>query len=280
MDLQELLNKWNIKCDINTLLSMWNESHRSWHTLDHLNDLISQINENKSLYSQKEYEKLLIASLFHDCVYEPMSQDNEEKSADFFVECCADKNSDILEIKQIILDTKTHKSGTKLSEAFNNYDMNIVERDYDQLLKWEIGIKEEFKNVGKEKYKEGRLKFLESILDKYPNNTENLLKLIDYVKNESKMNQPKDDYVKLFTNAIKKSDRAIVFEIENTVGDIDEDVVYFEFEYQIDDRIERMDDEVKSNLERILKNKYSVRVNRNDAFPNGYAAYSVSIYSK
>lgn len=184
MDLQELLNKWNIKCDVNTLLSMWNESHRSWHTLDHLNDLISQINENKSLYSQKEYEKLLIASLFHDCVYDPMSKDNEKKSSYFFIECCEDKtNPDILEIKQIILDTKTHKSETKLSEAFNNYDMNIVERDFNQLLQWESGIHHEYEQVGTEKYKEGRLKFLESLLDKYPNNTENLLKLIEHVKN-------------------------------------------------------------------------------------------------
>jgi predicted metal-dependent HD superfamily phosphohydrolase len=45
MNLQELLNKWNIKCDVNTLLSMWNESHRAYHTLNHLNDVIDQINE-------------------------------------------------------------------------------------------------------------------------------------------------------------------------------------------------------------------------------------------
>ena len=30
MDLQELLNKWNIKCDVNTVLAMWNESHRAY----------------------------------------------------------------------------------------------------------------------------------------------------------------------------------------------------------------------------------------------------------
>ena len=30
---------------------------------------------------------------------------------------------------------------------------------------------------------EGRLKFLESLLDKYTHNTENLLKLVDWVKN-------------------------------------------------------------------------------------------------
>ena len=182
MNLQELLNKWSIKCDLNTILARWNESHRHYHSLNHLNDLIAQINENKSKYSEKEYEKLLIASLFHDIVYDPMKSDNEEKSAEFFIECCSDKtNQDITEIKQMILDTKTHQSNTLLSESFNNFDMNIVERDFDQLLEWERGIHEEFQAYG-EMYKFGRLQFLESILDKYPNNTENLLKLIEYVK--------------------------------------------------------------------------------------------------
>ncbi len=183
MDLQQLLDKWNIKCDINTVLSMWNESHRSYHSLNHLNDLISQINENKSKFSEKEYEKLMLSAIFHDIVYDPSSSTNEENSAEFLMECVVDKsNEDILEVRQMILDTKTHNSTTNLSESFNNYDMNIVERDFDQLLDWEKGISEEFSVYPKEQYKEGRLKFLESLLDKYPNNTENLLQLIEYVK--------------------------------------------------------------------------------------------------
>jgi predicted metal-dependent HD superfamily phosphohydrolase len=183
MNLQELLNKWNIKCDVNTLLSMWNESHRSYHTLNHLNDVIDQINENKSIYSEKEYEKLMLTALFHDCVYNPMSSTNEEDSANFLMECVVDKsNSDVLEVKQMILDTKTHQATTNLSESFNHYDMSIVERDFEQLLEWENGISEEFSVYPKDEYKVGRLKFLESLLDKYPHNTENLLKLVDWVK--------------------------------------------------------------------------------------------------
>lgn len=182
MDLQQLLNKWGIKCDVNTLLSMWNESHRHYHSLSHLNDLLDMINENQSKYSQNEYEKLILTVLFHDCVYDPMRNDNEEKSAEFFVECLTDKsNSDLLEVKQMILDTKTHQPNTKLSESFINYDMSIVERNFEDLLEWEKGIREEYKAYGDE-YKEGRLKFLESLLDKYPTNTENLLKLVDWVK--------------------------------------------------------------------------------------------------
>jgi predicted metal-dependent HD superfamily phosphohydrolase len=184
MNLQQLLEKWGIKCDINTILSMWNESHRSYHNLNHLNDLISQINENKSKYSEKEYDKLILTALFHDVVYDPTSQTNEEDSANFLIECAVDNtNDDVLDIKQMILDTKSHNSTTNLSESFNNYDMNIVERDFEQLLEWEKGIEFEYSFHTKEKYKEVRLKFLESLLDKYTHNTENLIKLVDWVKN-------------------------------------------------------------------------------------------------
>ena len=100
------------------------------------------------------------------------------------MECAVDKkNADILDVNQMILDTKTHNSTTSLSESFNKYDMNIVERDFDQLLEWENGIAEEYSVYPKDQYKEGRVKFLESLLDKYTHNTENLLKLVDWVKN-------------------------------------------------------------------------------------------------
>jgi predicted metal-dependent HD superfamily phosphohydrolase len=180
--MQELLDKWNIKLDYNTLLSMWNESHRHYHNQNHLLDLINQINEKKNSFdSQNDYEKMVLCALFHDCVYDPMRSDNEEKSAEFFENCCQEKNTDTQEIKQMILDTKTHEATTSLSEKFNHLDMNIVERDFEQLLEWETGIGQEYKAYG-ELYKVGRLHFLESLLDKYPHNTENLLRLIDWVK--------------------------------------------------------------------------------------------------
>lgn len=180
--MQELLNKWGIKVDYNILLSMWNEDQRSYHTQSHLLELIEQINEVKSKISKNQYEKLMLCALFHDIVYDPMKQDNEEKSAEFFLNCCTEKdNTDILDIKQMILDTKTHDSKSELSELFNHFDMKVVESDYEKLLEWERGIHSEFQAYG-DLYKQGRLHFLESLLDKYPNNTDNLLKLIDYVK--------------------------------------------------------------------------------------------------
>ena len=60
-------------------------------------------------------------------------------------------------------------------------DMGVVKGDFEELLEWERGIGEEYKQYGN-LYKEGRLKFLESIMDNYPTNSGNILKLIDWVK--------------------------------------------------------------------------------------------------
>lgn len=184
MNLRAILEKWNIKADVNLLLDMWNESHRHYHSLNHLNDLINQIREyySTSNCSEKEYEKLLITAMFHDIVYDPMKNDNEEQSANFFYNCCESKNADIEEIKNAILNTKSHFSSSPFSQKFNEFDMKIVERNFEQLLEWEKGIFEEYKEHGIESYKSGRLKFLENLLDQYPNNSSNLSDLIQWVK--------------------------------------------------------------------------------------------------
>jgi predicted metal-dependent HD superfamily phosphohydrolase len=82
----------------------------------------------------------------------------------------------------MILDTKNHIPCTPLSKKFIDYDMNICERSFDDLLEWEEGIREEYSMFSDEEYKSGRIKFLESILDNYPSNMDNLLDLINWVK--------------------------------------------------------------------------------------------------
>jgi predicted metal-dependent HD superfamily phosphohydrolase len=185
MNLQELFKKYKIKADVTMLLDMWCESHRHYHTLEHYMDLENMIENDftNEKIDEKTYEKLGILNIFHDCVYDPSRNDNEEKSADFFISLCLDKkDKDILEIKESIIDTKMHLDNSKLSTIFNSYDMNIVERDYNSLIKWEESIYEEYKSVGNDAYKKGRLQFLEKIINNYPLNMDNLSKLMEYVK--------------------------------------------------------------------------------------------------
>jgi hypothetical protein len=99
----------------------------------------------------------------------------------------------------------------------------------------------------------------------------------------------KEQYTKLFIDAIKKSDEALDGEIEikvetiETKEDYDYDIneeelgIYFEYRYQIDDRIERMDEDVVTKMEKILGPDYGISISRLDAYSNGYAYYSITI---
>lgn len=88
----------------------------------------------------------------------------------------------------------------------------------------------------------------------------------------------KEEQIKIFIDAIKKSDIAIVHDVTNTEYYFEEGFgVYCEFEYQIDDRIERMDSEVSTKMKEIIGAQYGVSLDRVDAFPNGYAAYKLTI---
>lgn len=87
----------------------------------------------------------------------------------------------------------------------------------------------------------------------------------------------KDDYSKLFIKAIIKADNALVFEVDVETLTIEDGYLYASLDYQIDDRIERMGDDVEKAIQKELGKGYGVSVRRMDAFPNGYAAYNVVI---
>ena len=186
-ELQQILDKYDITVGARQLIAMWDEGNRHYHNTKHLEDLVLLIQLDKAANAVKdatEYEQLLLTALFHDIVYLPGRGDNEELSAAFFIKSCSNPDNPVLrEVYQAILDTKTHAATTPLSAKFNRYDMNIVERGFDELLAWERGIYEEYKATGKHAYKPGRLAFLRSLPDQYPHNRENLERLIEYVKN-------------------------------------------------------------------------------------------------
>ena len=58
--------------------------------------------------------------------------------------------------------------------------LELKDKEYYVICKYASGPNAD--KVYGDLYKEARLKFLESLLDKYPINTENLLKLVDFVK--------------------------------------------------------------------------------------------------
>lgn len=159
----------------------WCEKHRSFHTLEHLEDILSKI--KKSSIKGTEREILVLSAYFHDVIYDPLSKDNEEQCAQLVKKICTHSEKD--RIAQIILDTKHHddkQTKDNLSKIFMVYDTDILRcTDYQKLLKYEDQILYEYQIYDYNLYKIERSKFLKSASKQYENFM--LSSLADYVEN-------------------------------------------------------------------------------------------------
>lgn len=195
-----IANDFGFIITIEEVIDHYSETHRYWHVLQHLYDLLEGIDE---LYSDKkiderEYNILLIAAIFHDIIYDTKKSDNEEKSIDFMMSRYDEnkidetqfpstwRNSDDLKkIQEVIINTKTHDSKDGLCKKFNKLDTWILDAQFINMLDWENKIYNEYKWVGWKTYKKKRIEFLLKSIKDHTHNVINIKNLIDYIRNKS-----------------------------------------------------------------------------------------------
>jgi pantetheine-phosphate adenylyltransferase len=168
---QEHLIELGVSTDV---MNRYNEEHRFYHSWWHIEDLFQQIEKRNLL----DNDALFLATIFHDSVYDPKAQDNEEKSANLFLQMY--KGDLRIEVEKIILDTKHHRSSGDLSNIFTEMDLDILSRPFNELIEYEHKIFKEFQFVDYETYKEKRIEVLRE-LQKASEGKLNLESLITYV---------------------------------------------------------------------------------------------------
>lgn len=182
--IRETLNYFDIyDLNLNNIYYEWNKPYRYYHNTDHLFDLIEKI-EKTDLISEYKYI-LYLTSIFHDIVYRPWLNNNEEESILFFNNFFnREKFPKIYEtIVEIIRSTKTHEyKHNVLHDTFINFDLSILkDSSFLELLEYEKKIFKEYKFVSYPIYKEKRIEFLKNINNKI--NNQNIDYLIDYIDN-------------------------------------------------------------------------------------------------
>ena len=177
--------------------------NNSYHNIDHVVELINQLDLLDITYD--EYELLYTIICFHDVIYIPGKQDNEQKSAELFLEY---KDSELL--SQIDNEHQNIVFNAILSTSLNNYfDKNdrykkplmfhIIDmmhdldyyyfKDYETLKEVDEKIKQEYLTfTSEEDFNKGRKEFLTNLLNQdiyvsiYKDDSEtaknNILKLI------------------------------------------------------------------------------------------------------
>jgi pantetheine-phosphate adenylyltransferase len=158
-----------------TVLDRYQEKQRFYHTLEHLKEVVAQLEK-----SGKMDDELFLAAVYHDAVYDPKADDNEERSALLFESDAKHAKRDaaqIKTIKQLILDTKTHKASDQRSQLLQDADLSVFNRPMDGLIRHEREIFKEFQFMNYNAYRSKRIEMLTQF-----NTNGKLDSLIDYVK--------------------------------------------------------------------------------------------------
>ena len=149
------------------IISSYSEPHRYYHNLNHIEDCMKMFDMVR--YNINNMLDIELAIYFHDIVYDPLAKDNEVRSADIAFERISHINENLANrIKDLVLFTEYSKTFNK---SHSNMDF-IYLRDIDfhtmgteAYWKNAKDIRKEFSCYTDEEFYQGRIKFLQMILD-------------------------------------------------------------------------------------------------------------------
>lgn len=164
---EDVVKKWS-----STLNAAYSEPHRHYHTAEHISFMLQAALRPESLpYNSIEVE---LATWFHDAVYDPTREDNEEKSTELFSSFAEEAQLDA-ETRRIVsamimaskdhaipLDFPTDKEGEL--RLFLDLDMLILAEDKEAYDTYARQVRAEYQHLSDRAYQIGRVKFLRGVM--------------------------------------------------------------------------------------------------------------------
>lgn len=165
LDLCQRLGAKNAEVIWGWLESAYSESHRYYHTLDHIAHCLDE------LYSlERKYPpEVELAIWFHDIVYDTLSSDNEDKSAEIATNAVGIMqlpNGFIPIIQAMVLESKhsEHKHCTEETNIFIDIDLSILGQTPEVFAEYEKQIRQEYAWVPYVEYYTARINVLKKFL--------------------------------------------------------------------------------------------------------------------
>jgi predicted metal-dependent HD superfamily phosphohydrolase len=148
------------------LLAAYTEKHRHYHTAQHVDHCLHQLDTAPSLTQQPAEVEL--ALWFHDAIYDPHSSKNEERSADWACELLgrhrvsADRTQ---RVRDHILATRHEAVASDPdSRLVVDIDLSILGVDEVAYAQFEVDVRQEYKWVPGILFRRKRAEILESFL--------------------------------------------------------------------------------------------------------------------
>jgi predicted metal-dependent HD superfamily phosphohydrolase len=150
------------------LIAAYSESHRKYHTLQHLSECITELESVRA--SIPHLAEVEIALWFHDAVYDTKRSDNEVRSAEWAIAALsaagASADSTAL-VKSLILATTHDAAPQTLDEQFLvDIDLSILGADERRFAEFERQVREEYSFVPGFLFRMKRKSILKSFLQR------------------------------------------------------------------------------------------------------------------
>ena len=170
--------RWSVLClrlgmsadgDVyNELIAAHAQPHRAYHTLEHIAACLRHLDIVE--HSLKNPEEVEMALWFHDAVYAPFSDTNEEDSAEWAADWLQDRGAAkevVFRIADHILDTKSHDTPKSLDGQYMlDIDLSILGTEASVYDEFEVNIRREYKRVPAFIYKKKRKAILEGFMSR------------------------------------------------------------------------------------------------------------------
>lgn len=147
----------------------YSQPHRDYHNLMHIEDVLLRIEE---LRPPPEHElTLALAAWFHDAIYQPGQDDNEDRSAYAAYDALEQVGADpelIAEVARLIKLTATHEAdeGDLAGGVLCDADLAILAAAPDRYGQYATAIRQEYVHVTQADFRTGRAKVLRRLLDR------------------------------------------------------------------------------------------------------------------
>ena len=150
------------------LLTRYSEPHRKYHNFEHIEQCLVELEEVKHLTPNSDI--IEFALWFHDCVYDTHANDSEEQSAS--VASLIARQTGLSEnfvktVEDLIVATKhTSTSSDFDTQLICDIDLTPLGQVAAVFDQNSLNIRFEYQWVPKEDYVPGRIKILETLLDR------------------------------------------------------------------------------------------------------------------
>jgi predicted metal-dependent HD superfamily phosphohydrolase len=151
---------------MNQLVAAYSEPHRRYHTLQHLRECLAHAEAVRTL--ARRPAELELALWFHDAVYDPRRDDNEERSAQWAHASVLAAGCDAAiadRVQALVLATKHHEAGDDIdTQLMVDIDLSILGASYARFDDYEREVRAEYAHVDDATFSAGRTRFVQAML--------------------------------------------------------------------------------------------------------------------